>query len=88
LENNQLQLERNQPVRHPRNKGHQQDAIIFLVETANMANHHHSGWIVHCSYLRSLNYIKKLSAIFTTIATHKQYLQGYILAEVIVLIFY
>ena len=38
------------PVRHPRNLNHQQDAIIFLVETANMANDHHTGFDVdvHC----------------------------------------
>ena len=34
------------PVRHPRNIGHQQDAIIFLVETANMAYDHHTGFDV------------------------------------------
>ena len=36
----------NKPVRHPRNSNHQQDAIIFLVETANMANDHHTGFDV------------------------------------------
>jgi len=35
------------PVRHPRNQNHQQDAIIFLVETANMADDHHTGFDVH-----------------------------------------
>ena len=35
-----------QPVRHPRNKNHHQDANNFLVETANMADNHHPGCTV------------------------------------------